>query len=144
MLASDRLLSKIRIQSDTGCWEWQAFRDADGYGTFWLNGESRRAHRASYELFVGPIPDEATLDHLCRNRCCVNPDHLDPVPIGENLMRSPEAPASVNAQKTHCSRGGHPLSGSNLYICPRGKRECRTCRRETSRRFAARRTREMI
>jgi hypothetical protein len=138
VVATERLLTKILLRPDSGCWEWQAFRDQDGYGTFWLNGENRRAHRASYELFVGPIPDAATLDHLCRNRSCVNPEHLEPVSIGENLMRSPVAPASVNASKTHCARAGHPLSGANLYICPRGKRECRACRRETTARSRAR------
>lgn len=80
-----RLLAKVRFGD---CWEWTARRSPEtGYGQAWANGTQRLAHRAVYELMVGPIPDGLQLDHLCRNRACVNPDHLEPVTSTESNRR---------------------------------------------------------
>ena len=134
----DRLLAKVDV-GVTGCWNWTASKQAGGYGQIRVGGRDGRyvlAHRVSYELHVGPIPDGLQLDHLCRNRACVNPEHLEPVTCRENILRGVGF-AATNAVKTHCP-AGHPLDGANLYVCPRGTRKCRACRAEASRRYLQR------
>lgn len=119
-----RLAGKI-LRDDRGCWIWTGARQSRGYGSAAIPGTNRTtlAHRAIYELLVGTIPAGLTLDHLCRVKVCVNPDHLEPVSRAENVRRGPGA----MSKRTHCPQG-HPYSGSNLYVHPRGSRECRTCR----------------
>lgn len=110
-----------------GCWVWQRAK-SQGYGYYKIPGEKRvvRAHRFMYEREVGPIPEGLTLDHLCRNRACVNPAHLEPVSRGENVLRG-ESPAAQHARATTCVNG-HPFNDANTYIRPgRGTRECRAC-----------------
>lgn len=128
--AEERFWEKVEKRAD-GCWVWIAGRDHDGYGSFWNGAKGVRAHRFSYELLVGPIPDGLQPDHLCRNRACVNPAHLEPVTVRENLLRG-QTHAAHNAAKTHCKRG-HPLSGDNLYVYPSGERSCRECHRLANR-----------
>gem|GEM_PF-2516826 len=109
------------VAKSEGCWEWTAGRARGGYGSTTLRRSSTRrgrtygrmAHRVAYELLVGPIPPGLTLDHLCRNRGCVNPAHLEPVTLQENIMRSPNAVAAVNARKTHCPHGRPYRIGAN-------------------------------
>ena len=72
----------------TNCWLWDAYRTKHGYGQFNRKGTVYYAHRYSYEVAKGPIPDGLTLDHLCKNQHCVNPDHLEPVTLRENLRRA--------------------------------------------------------
>lgn len=120
-----------------GCWQWTAGVGKAGYGIFWLEGKSVLAHRVVYQIFEGPIPDGLQLDHLCRNRLCVRPDHLEPVSARTNTLRS-EANSAVNARKSECHRG-HPLLGANLYVNPRGERQCRECQRAAGRRYEQRR-----
>lgn len=127
----ERLAAKILIGD--GCWEWQASKRGN-YGQFKINGTSKVAHRAVYEEVVGPIPAGLTLDHLCRNCGCVNPDHLEPVTMAENVRRG-NAASALNARKTHCIHG-HPLSGENLYLIKRG-RACLTCKRAKQRKYRA-------
>lgn len=125
----DRFAEKIAL-TDSGCIEWIASENGVGYGVLSINrtGGKVLAHRFSYEHHYGPIPDGLTIDHLCRNTRCVNPDHLEAVTVWTNTSRG-NAPTAVNAAKTHCIRG-HELVGDNLRIIPRsGWRECRTCRR---------------
>jgi hypothetical protein len=141
--AVDRFAEKIAL-TDSGCLEWLGGTNDVGYGQFYVgmaanpaNGRGY-AHRWSYEYHVGPIPDGLHLDHLCRNRRCVNPAHLEPVTIAENLLRG-VGPSAVNARKTHCPEG-HPLSGDNLYVHPtKNMRRCRECgRRQCRERYARR------
>lgn len=130
--AVDRFADKIAL-TDTGCIEWTAGTAGAGYGFFFVGRKSRDetgrtyAHRWSYEYHVGPIPNGLEIDHLCRNRKCVNPDHLEPVTTQENLRRS-----DGNANKTHCP-AGHPYAGPNLRLY-RGARLCKECRRNYDRR----------
>ena len=98
------------------------------------------AHRVAYEALIGPIPKGLCLDHLCRVRYCVNPAHLEPVTVRENVLRGISPPA-VNARKRLC-KNGHALSGRNLYLKTRygwPGRECRTCKRLLARRWRERR-----
>ncbi len=123
----DRLLSKIEL-SDDGCWLWTAHRDVVGYGRLRVGPTSKPAHNLVYEVFVGAVPEGLELDHLCRNRGCVNPEHLEPVTHRENVLRG-ASPIAAAAAQTHCLRG-HALSGDNVYIIPSsGSRQCRTCKR---------------
>lgn len=120
-----RPLESRWIIDDTGCWVWQT-NLSDGYGYLSnVGGRRVRAHRYVYERMREPIPEGMTLDHLCRNRRCVNPDHLEIVTIRENTLRG-DTITGINAAKTHCLRG-HPLSGANLYE-RNGRRHCRACR----------------
>lgn len=131
MTEVERFRAKYEIQPD-GCWLWTAYIDSYGYGRF--TGPQHRspyAHRYWYELHVGPIPDGLQLDHLCRERHCVNPDHLEPVTQQENIRRGDLGKAQ--SAKTHCPRR-HGYTTANTYINPRGSRECRICRTEASRR----------
>ena len=129
----DRFAEKIAL-TDSGCIEWIASHNGVGYGTLSINrtGGKVLAHRWSYAHHYGPIPDGLTIDHLCRNTLCVNPEHLEAVSKRENTIRG-VAPTAVNAAKTHCIRG-HELAGDNLHISPRtGWRTCRECRRRRAR-----------
>jgi hypothetical protein len=119
----ERIAAKIKAEGD--CWQWTGAYAGKGYGGTWLNGRHYRAHRAVWELLVGPISEGMTLDHLCRNRRCVNPAHLEPVAMRENIMRG-EGVGARNARKTHCPLG-HPYEGGNLYVAPDGQRRCRIC-----------------
>jgi hypothetical protein len=115
-----------KVQKTDGCWLWVGSRMGSGYGQFgYAAGDLRMAHRMAYEFVKGTIPDGLDIDHLCRNRSCVKPDHLEAVTHRENMVRG-ETFAARNATKTHC-KNGHPLSGSNLINQARGDRVCRIC-----------------
>jgi hypothetical protein len=111
-----------KVNKTEGCWEWLGARTGSGYGVF----RRQPAHRLAWIEAHGPIPDGLQIDHLCRNRRCVNPDHLEPVTVRENLLRSPISWAGINARKDICNHG-HALAGDNLYRDPRGRRRCRAC-----------------
>ena len=108
-----RLTSKFLIGDD--CWEWTAHRNSYGYGIISINYKNRQAHRIMYEEFIGPIPEELQLDHLCRNRACVRPDHLEPVTCGENLNRG------------HASRGTTMKHGLGMYTSSKYRCRCDIC-----------------
>lgn len=114
-----------------GCWQWLAAIDAHGYGRFSVGGRMKLAHRIAYEMFVAPIPRGLDLDHICRNRACVNPAHLEPVTRSENLSRSPLMGVK-NIGKTHCPRG-HEYSAENTRFNTSGARNCRECERSRNR-----------
>lgn len=126
-----------KVQESDDCWEWVGFRDRLGYGRYQSWKGENYAHRVSYRIFVGPIPDGMSLDHLCRNRGCVRPDHLEPVLHRVNVLRG-DGPTAVNAAKTRCVQG-HELSGDNLIIRKKGYRECRECGRRRMREYDKRR-----
>jgi excisionase family DNA binding protein len=120
---AERFWAKVD-KTDT-CWNWTASTRSD-YGRFSLGHRKQlvQAHRWSYENLVGPIPDGLQIDHLCRNRKCVNPAHLEPVTSRENTMRG-FGPSALSARKTSCVNG-HRLTPENIYLW-RGSRKCRTC-----------------
>jgi hypothetical protein len=106
-----------------------AGRVGRGYGACYVDGKQRPAHCRSYELLRGDIPEGMDLDHLCRNRLCVNPDHLEPVTRRENLLRSPITLTALKAAQTHCIHG-HAFTSENTKIRPNGTRLCITCNRK--------------
>ena len=120
----DRFWARVDVGHPLGCWMWS---DVATYGQFKSGDKKTLTHRYAYELLVGPIPDGLHLDHLCRNPPCVNPDHLEPVTMRENLMRA-HSPMKLNAAKAACLRG-HPFDEKNTLIDRNGHRQCRTCRR---------------
>jgi hypothetical protein len=134
-LQYDRVYAKISPEPNTGCWIWTGSISSTGYGNAMVGGVVKNVHRALYELEKGPIKQGLELDHLCRNRWCVNPDHLEPVTGSENCLRGvgPQRAAEHQQAKTHCPKG-HAYFGDNLYLYKgsrNGKvhRGCRECRR---------------
>lgn len=151
--ASDRFWCYV-IQSGA-CWLWVGNKRPNGYGRFWTGETYTGAHQWSYEHFVGPVPDGCELDHLCRVRHCVRPDHLEPVDHRTNVNRGAVTHTALRTkptheygkgqrQKTHCPQG-HEYSPGNTYVTPDNRRMCRMCTLDTKRRYRERqRRREVI
>lgn len=130
--ALERFWDKVKIV-DSGCWEWQGYLTR-GYGYLKDGKKLVAAHRFAFRLLKGGIPEGMTLDHLCRNRCCVNPDHLEIVTMRTNTLRGNGISAKC-ARATHCPQG-HPYDLFNTYLYPNGNRRCRICRREQMRQYS--------
>lgn len=124
-----RFWEKVVI-NQSGCWEWQGYRNEEGYGKLGVDSTVVRAHRWAYEHYKGSIPEQLQLDHLCRVRHCVNPDHLEPVTNQENVIRG-EHPWVIIRRSGLCQRG-HPQNEENTYYRKDrpGAKQCRICRRE--------------
>lgn len=127
----ERFFYQVVPVTESGCWIWVGYCRPHGYGAIRFRGKRTSAHRVAYILLKGEVPNGLTLDHLCRVRCCVNPDHLDPVTIKTNVLRG-ISPTAVNASRTFCKHG-HPFDEINTKrkIDFKGKpfRQCRACNR---------------
>ena len=128
----ERVWDRVSPEPNSGCWMWLGSTAGPmGYGQIQKSTaltdkrENVYTHRVMYERYKGAIPPNMTIDHKCRNVLCCNPDHLEVVTRGENVLRG-NSLSGLNKRKTHCKRG-HPLEGTNLIINSRGERQCRIC-----------------
>ncbi|SRR6266498_2862095 len=132
--ASVRFWAKVAM-GDGDCWLWTGATMPNGYGRFGVGGsKGALAHRWSYEYMIAQIPPGLVIDHLCRNRACVNPWHLEPVPQQVNVMRGrgPEIMKAMRSGFTHCCRG-HEFTPHNTRVDKRGRRSCKACFRVADR-----------
>lgn len=121
-----RLSAKISIDPETGCWNWTGSRISTGYGNIVVGQrKTMLVHRVTWELRHGTIAPGLTIDHLCRNRRCCNPDHLEPVDHATNVSRG--SSGVIQRNKTHCPQG-HPYDDQNTYYY-QGRRYCKECNR---------------
>lgn len=133
--AAESFAAKI-TPGDGGCWQWIGTMHAAGYGVFRHDGQQWLAHRWSFEHHIAPVPDELVIDHLCRNRACVNPWHMEPVTNEENLRRG--LGYSLQNGMRSCCVNGHEYTPENTYTDPtKGTVRCRTCARDRQRKAAA-------
>lgn len=121
----ERFFDKVEIT--TSCWLWHGTVSRSGYGSFSIRNRDGRSHRFTYELFIGPLPSGLEIDHLCKVRNCVNPEHLEAVSHRENLLRG-SGIAAINSQKTACVHG-HEYNDMSTYTNSLGERRCRICKR---------------
>lgn len=139
-----RFWAKVDVQID-GCWRWMAGQERGGYGRIRVAGKGSPntvAHRFAYERLIALVPKGLQLDHLCRNRLCVNPEHLEPVTARENTLRG-QTSAARNAAKTHCPLG-HEYNKTNTYFVKRRRiRMCRVCGKLKMRKIRAARRRTL-
>lgn len=116
-----RFRSRIKKSSESDCHVWTGPLDKDGYGSFYLRRKNRRAHRAAWYDMHGPIPEGLVVNHICKNRACVNAQHLQVVTAGENTLRDSTTISAINARKVHCPQG-HPYD--RRYRNGKGYQRC--------------------
>lgn len=143
LAASDQRRFDSYVERSADCWLWAGDKNRAGYGRFFMAGKKHLAHRVSFRVAGNELVDGLVLDHLCRVRECVNPDHLEQVTPQENSRRGETGQATARryAALTHC-KWGHPFSEENTYLTPAG-RGCVTCRRKAARDYQ-RRNREVV
>jgi hypothetical protein len=131
MLARSQQNFWSNVAKTADCWVWQGSLTVHGYGQFgYARGKTGRAHKLAWEWQNGPVPDGLVLDHLCRNRACVRPEHLEPVTPRTNALRG-IGPSAINSRKRFCKRN-HEFTADNTIIDSEGKRQCRECARAYS------------
>lgn len=137
------LFTPAHYYNGTPCWVWTGVRnDRSGYGQVWFDGGTKFIHRVIYQLLVGPIPKGLCIDHLCRNRLCCNPGHMEVVTYSENVRRgdSPRVARERCKAQTHCVNG-HLYDDKNTRISTNKRGEvqriCRTCHKERSKVWSA-------
>lgn len=128
----ERFESKYIPEPNSGCWIWLAGTATEGYGKFWVDGATDLAHRVSWRLAGRATPSNTELDHLCRNRLCCNPDHLEPVSHRENMLRG-VSPTALTARSNFC-KNGHEFTVENTYYLANGWRRCHACGRAAAKR----------
>ena len=132
--AIERLLEKVRIDGETGCWRWLGGTHPAGYGTFWNGERHESTHRFVFAFFRGPIPDGLELHHRCRNPACCNWMHLEPIEAREHRSLHP----NQHVGKRFCKHG-HELTPETAYISKGGRwRRCKTCHRRDVRAYLQR------
>lgn len=134
-----RWLRQTELGPPSACWKWLGAKNKSGHGVIGVGPKKLQGpHRVAYELFIGPIPEGAHLDHLCARwpgglgPSCVNPWHLEPVSLFENVARSGKQVAVLNRAKTHCPQG-HPYDEKNTGHSAGNRRYCRACHRDRAR-----------
>lgn len=120
-----RFMAKVQQEGD--CLIWIGSRNPKGYGTFKVGASAVLAHRWNYQQTFGSIADDLDLDHLCRNRACVKPQHLEPVPHAINIIRG------MKGYLRQACKRGHPITEENIYVDRDGHRNCRVCKNELAR-----------
>lgn len=122
---------EARLMRGDGCWSWLGWHASNGYARVTVDGRRLGVHRLMYEAYVGEIPAGDTLDHLCRNRGCVNPSHLEPVSNRENILRG----VVPSANRTVCKNGIHDITcPGGIFVDSEGVERCHECRLESKRR----------
>lgn len=129
-----RFWDKVQV-AESGCWEWTASTN-HGYGYFKMHRKLHRVHRMTYEAWHGEIPISLEIDHLCRNKLCANPTHLEAVSHRENVRRGLNASYARNSAT--CRLGLHAITPANTRTDLNGKRRCIECKRASQRRYRKR------